>query len=70
MIAVVEGVQTWGKSFLPTMGSPTVHCEVESYSVCVCGRALSYVCVRAQSCLALCNPMDSAHGIFQASILE
>ena len=38
----------------------------------------SFVCVsvRVQSCLTLCNPMDSSqlgssvHGIFQARILE
>ena len=35
-----------------------------------------YVCVRTQSCLAFCNPMDhsppgsTVHGIFQARILE
>ena len=34
------------------------------------------MCVRAQSCLTLCDPMDcsppgsSVHGIFQARILE
>ena len=38
--------------------------------MCVC------VCVHAQLCLTLCNPMDcslpgsSVHGIFQARILE
>ena len=35
-----------------------------------------YVCVHAQSCPTLCNPLDcsppgsSVHGIFQARILE
>ena len=42
--------------------------------VCVCVRA--HVCMRAQSCSTLCNPMDcsplgsSVHGIFQGRILE
>ena len=37
---------------------------------------VSYVCVRAQSCMTLCSPMDynppgsSVHGIFQARVLE
>ena len=48
--------------------------------VCVCVRVCVCVCVcaraRTQSCLTLCDPMDcnppgySAHGIFQAGILE
>ena len=40
------------------------------------GSKCTCVCIRAQSCLTLCGPMDSSlpstsvHGIFQARILE
>ena len=45
-------------------------------SVCVCVCVCVWVHTHAQSCLALCNPMDcsplasSVHGIFQVRILE
>ena len=44
--------------------------------MCVCVCVCVSVCVCAQSCLTLCNPIDSSlpgssvHGIFQAGILE
>ena len=47
-----------------------VRCRVVLEYVCVC------VCVRAQSCPTLCDPVDcrppgsSVHGIFKARILE
>ena len=42
MIAVVEGIQTWRKSFLPTMGSLTVKQRV---ILCVCVGVPSVTCV-------------------------
>ena len=48
--------------------------SVAEFTVCV--YACVCVCVRAQSCLTLCDPMNcsppgsSIHGIFQAEILE
>ena len=44
--------------------------------VCTCARACTHVCLVAQLCQTLCNPMDcsppvsSVHGILQAGILE
>ena len=44
--------------------------------MCMCVCVYIYICSVTQSCLTLCNSMDcsppgsSAHGIFQASILE
>ena len=49
-------------------------CDCVCVCVCVCVRACA--CSVTQSCLTLCNPLDcnppgsSAHGIFQARILE
>ena len=63
MIVAVEGIHRLAESSfpeveMPTMGSLTVHCEAESYSVCVCVCVCICVCVRAQTCLALCDPME------------
>ena len=50
--------------------------ELQKQGACVCVCARTRMCVRAQSCPTLCNPMDcsppgsSVHGIFQARILE
>ena len=50
---------------MPTMGSLTVHCEAESYCVCVCVLRRVWLLATPWS-----PPGSPAHGIFQARMLE
>ena len=58
--------------------NPTTHSYTTGsfHLTCLDTSACHHICVCAQSCLTLCNPMDcsppgsSVHGIFQAEILD
>ena len=66
----LDGRGVWGKMDTCICMAESLLCSPETVTTLF----VNWLCMRAQLCPTLCNPMDcnpsSVHGIFQARILE